>query len=102
MEVRVLHIEGCPSWEETGRRLRAALDAVGRHDVPITFTLLSAPEEARRVHFAGSPTILIDGGDLFPSDGRTNDLACRVYLTPTGLAGSPSQAQIEAALSAHA
>lgn len=101
MEVRVLHIEGCPSWEETGHRLRAALNAVGRQDVAITFTLLSSPEETRLVHFAGSPTILVDGRDLFPSDGRTSDLACRIYMTPTGFAGSPSQAQIEGALAAH-
>lgn len=101
MEIQVLHIEGCPSWEETSRRLRAALDSVGREDVPITFTLLRSATDTRRVHFAGSPTILVDGQDLFPSDGRTSDLACRVYLTPAGFAGSPTQAQLESALSAH-
>jgi hypothetical protein len=101
MKAEVLHIEDCPSWEEAGRRLRAALDFTGHRDVPITFTLLASATEAADVPFAGSPTILIDGEDLFPSDGRTSDLACRVYLTPTGLAGRPTQEQLQTALAAH-
>jgi hypothetical protein len=64
----------------------------------ITHTLIASPAAAAEVPFAGSPTILIDGADLFPSDGRTSDLACRVYLTPAGLAGQPTQEQIQAAL----
>jgi hypothetical protein len=39
--------------------------------------------------------------DLFPTDGRTSDLACRIYLTPNGMAGAPTQQQIEAALADH-
>lgn len=101
MEVEVLHIEECPSWEETGRRLRAALDSAGLRDVPIRFRLLRSAMQASRVPFAGSPTILVDGRDLFPSDGRTSNLACRVYMTPAGLAGSPTQAQLESSLTAH-
>ena len=101
MKAEVLHIEECPSWEQAGRSLRAALDSTGDRDVPITFRLVASPTEAARVPFAGSPTILIDGQDLFPSDGRTSDLACRVYLTPKGLAGRPTQEQLETALTAH-
>jgi hypothetical protein len=101
MKAELLHIEECPSWEEAGRSLRAALDSTGHRDVPITFTLVASATEAARVPFAGSPTILIDGQDLFPSDGRTSDLACRVYLTPKGLAGRPTQEQLETELTAH-
>ncbi|GAA1817360.1 hypothetical protein GCM10009749_29160 [Agromyces neolithicus] len=101
MRAEVLHIEECPSWHEAGRSLRAALDSIGHRDVPITFTLLASAMEASRVPFGGSPTILVDGKDLFPTDGRTSDLACRVYLTPNGLAGRPTQHQLETALAAH-
>ena len=101
MRAEVLHIEECPSWEEASRSLRAALDSTGHRDVPITFTLLASATEAAGVPFAGSPTILIDGQDVFPSDGRTSDLACRVYLTPKGLAGQPTQEQLETTLAAH-
>jgi hypothetical protein len=55
---------------------------------------------AARVPIAGSPTILVGGVDLFPANDRTTDLACRIYLTPGGLAGSPTQQRIEAVLAA--
>lgn len=98
MKVEILHIDECPSWEEAGRRLRAALDSTGHQDTAVTHTLVGSSAAAAEVLFAGSPTILVDGTDLFPSAGRTSDLACRVYLTPAGLAGRPTQEQLEAAL----
>ncbi len=98
MNVQLLHIDECPNWEETGVLLRNALDAVGRPDLAIDTVLLTTPEEAGRYAFAGSPTILIDGKDLFPSGGTTTDLACRVYNTGTRLAGSPTEEQITQAL----
>lgn len=100
MKAVILHIDECANWAEAGRSLRAALDATGHGAVAITYTLLDSPDEAEQVPFAGSPTILIDGADLFPSGGRTRDLACRVYLTPDGLAGRPTREQLERALAA--
>ena len=64
----------------------------------VAVELLATPEDTIGTAFAGSPTIEVDGTDLFPSDGATNDLACRVYRTPTGLAGLPTQEQIVEAL----
>ena len=54
--------------------------------------------EAVSSGFAGSPTILLDGQDLFPSQGNTADLACRVYLTERGFAGAPTVGQLERTL----
>ena len=76
MEVSVLHIDDCPNWVETGSRLRTALDGLGASEIPVDFTVLRTHEEAGAVPFAGSPTIVVDGTDLFPSDGQTTDLAC--------------------------
>jgi len=101
MEVQVLHIEGCPSSQAVARRLRAAMDAVGLQDAPITLRQLGSLAEIEGSQFAGSPTIVVDGRDLFPTDGKTTALACRVYPTPTGLAGSPTRAQLEDALRSH-
>lgn len=98
MKVELLHIVECPNWEETGVRLRAALDAVGQSTVDIDYELLQTPEEAARRPFAGSPTILIDGEDPFPSGGPISVLACRVYQTGTGLAGAPTTEQLTQAL----
>ncbi|MFD6816330.1 hypothetical protein ACFWCH_05415 [Microbacterium sp. NPDC060132] len=98
MTVEILHIAECPSWESAQARAREALTALGRTDVLVTTRLLRTPEEAAETPFAGSPTITINGTDIFPSDGRTSDLACRVYATPHGLKGTPTTEQITDAL----
>ena len=98
MKVELLHIVECPNWEEAGVRLRAALDAMGQPAVDIDYELLQTPDDAARRPFAGSPTILIDGEDPFPSGGPLTVLACRVYRTETGLAGAPTVEQLTAAL----
>jgi hypothetical protein len=60
--------------------------------------LVDAVEEAVRVGFLGSPTILIDGADPFAAPGVTPSLSCRVYRTDTGLAGAPIVEQLRAVL----
>lgn len=100
MELEVLHIEDCPNWREAGARAGRAVAQVGRPDIHVTYRLLRTPDEAGRTAFAGSPTLTLDGTDLFPSDGGTADLACRLYLTPQGLAGLPTEDQIVGALEA--
>lgn len=98
MKVEILHIDACPNWEEAGRRTAAALLATGHEHVPVVFRRLESPEDAAKVPFAGSPTIVVDGADLFPAATRIVDLACRVYSTPDGLAGVPTVGQLVDAL----
>jgi len=100
VQIEVLHINDCPSWREAGRRVRDALAFTGRDRDAIHFRLLESVEEAALVPFSGSPTILIDGADLFPGGERTSQLACRVYATPNGLSGTPTMEQIIDALDA--
>lgn len=98
MKVQLLYIEECPNWKETGALTNRAFETISIVDVPIEYVPIHTEAEAGAVPFAGSPTILIDGRDLFPSDGHTRALACRVYPTEHGLAGTPTQAQLEAAI----
>lgn len=98
MKVEILHIDECPNWLEAGHLMRSTLDESGLEDVRIEYRLLQTGQEAAQVPFAGSPTILINGVDAFPSDGRTSDLACRIYLTETGFAGLPTRKQLLEAL----
>jgi hypothetical protein len=100
MELEVLHIADCPNWREAGDRATRALTKCGRSDVQVTYRLLRTQGDAVDSAFAGSPTLVLDGADLFPSDGRTADLACRVYITPQGLTGLPTEDQIVDALEA--
>ena len=90
MEIELLHIEDCPNWRDTGDRIMQVLAQLGAPETLVRFTLLASPEEAERVPFAGSPTVLIDGVDAFPSDGQTRDLACRIYFVDGRFAASPS------------
>lgn len=102
MQVEVLHIDECPNWVAVGSRLRDALDAAGLTNVKVEYHLLSTPDDAAQVPFAGSPTILIDGEDAFPGGERTTELACRMYHTGISFAGLPSADQIAAAVRRYA
>ena len=65
MNVSLLYFEGCPSWHEADDRLRQALAITGHVDTTITYVLVSTPEEAERLQFRGSPTVLVDDVDPF-------------------------------------
>ena len=94
MDIEVLHVEECPGWKLAVERTREALDTSGRAGVRVRERAVRSDADAAATVFAGSPTIVVDGADLFPSDGRTASLACRVYWTDQGLAPAPTTAQI--------
>ena len=60
---------------------------------------METPEEAERLAFIGSPTILVDGRDPFASGNEPSALACRVFTTPDGRAGCPTVEQLVEVLS---
>jgi hypothetical protein len=98
VQVSVLYFAGCPNWEETGRRLRRALDLLGQAGTPVGFVQVETEAEAAEVDFHGSPTITVDGEDLFPGGGVPGAASCRVYSGFSGLAGVPEAADVVAAL----
>ncbi len=98
MRIEILHVEDCPNAAEAGERTRAALAAVGAKGREIAYRLITEPAQLEGLDFAGSPTILLDGTDLFPSDGATRDLACRVYVSHGRMAKLPADDEIAAAL----
>jgi hypothetical protein len=100
MKIQILRIDDCPNWQDAETHVREALAALNRTDIEVTVRLLETEEDAVSVAFAGSPTILIDGQDLFPSGGTTTELACRIYRTEHGFTGAPTTQQILDALSA--
>ena len=98
MNITLLHIDDCPSWVEAESRLVVALGAAGLPGSPVNVVTVMDAAHAVALNFAGSPTILVDGVDLFPDGARASDLACRIYRTPNGLAGLPTVEQIVDAL----
>ncbi|MGW3935216.1 hypothetical protein [Streptomyces sp. NBC_00024] len=100
MEIEVLVVPGCPNEQTVAEQLRRALDDIGLCETGFTTRVIADQTEAERDGFTGSPTILVDGRDLFTEPGRPPGLACRVYRTPQGLAGAPDAGQLRRALTA--
>lgn len=96
MDITLLYFEGCPTWELAEKRLSSI--AVDRDDINLTRHLVETAAEAERMGFHGSPSILIDGVDVFAEPGSTVGLSCRRYPTPTGYEGAPTLAQLKAVL----
>jgi hypothetical protein len=90
--VQVLYFDGCPSWQRAVDNLRAL-------GVEPELRRVEDPDDAKRLGFTGSPTILINGRDPFATGSEPIGMSCRVYATPTGFAGSPTEAQFREVLS---
>jgi hypothetical protein len=98
MKIEILHFDSCPTYRVTGETLRQVLAEEGL-EADIELVAVNSDEEARRLRFPGSPTIRVDGRDLFPMPEREDwRLVCRVYNTPEGLMGSPTAQMLKAAL----
>jgi len=95
--VELLYFDGCPNWRETERRLLTVLEQSGA-ETDLTYVQVDSPEDAERLGFRGSPTVLVDGRDPFASPEDPAGLSCRVFRTPDGLQGAPTVAQLREAL----
>jgi hypothetical protein len=90
MKVEVLYFDGCPTYKAAEKIMREVLEERGM-DAEVELVAVNTDEEACRLRFPGSPTLRVDGHDLFPTAEREDwRLGCRVYATPEGLRGSPT------------
>jgi hypothetical protein len=99
MKVELLYFDGCPSHAELLPRLRDLLDSEGIEE-EIQLRRVETPEDAESERFLGSPTVRIDGQDVDPTARDRTDfgLECRLYRTEEGLARTPPEGWIRAAL----
>jgi hypothetical protein len=98
VHVTLLYVDGCPNRQLADERLRALAD---EFDLQIGSRQVEGPDDAERLGFRGSPTILIDGRDPFAAGDEPVGLSCRIYRTPEGVAGAPTLEQLRAALTHH-
>lgn len=91
-------VADCPNEEPAADLLRQALDDIGQREMSFTTRVISEQAEAERTGFIGSPTVLVDGRDLFAEPGRQPGLTCRIYRTEGGLAGLPALGRLRQAL----
>ena len=96
MDITLLYFEDCPNWKVADERLSAI--AAERADIRLTRHLVETPAEAERTLFHGSPSILVDGVDVFAEPCSEVGLSCRRYLTPDGYEGAPTLEQLWAVL----
>jgi hypothetical protein len=86
MTVELLWWDGCPSHPETLADLERILREEGI-GAELRRVEIESDEQARREHFPGSPTIRVDGEDIFPlEESEPYSLTCRIYHLRNGRA----------------
>jgi hypothetical protein len=98
MDIELLVVEDCPHAPEAAALLRQALDDLELRDVAFRTTTITTEEQAAQRGFAGSPSFHVNGTDVFPLPGNPTALACRLYQTDSGRAGTPDLADLRSAL----
>ena len=98
MDITLLYFDDCPNWLVTDGHLTELTSEFP--EINVIRHIVDSPEEAERSRFRGSPSILIDGTDLFAEPDAPVGLSCRVYQTPAGMAGSPTIDQLRTAIAA--
>jgi hypothetical protein len=93
MEITIQHFNDCPNWLVAAEHVQRAVEDVDT-DVTVRLEIVNTPQRAEEARFRGSPTILIDGTDPFAEPDAPVGLSCRIYSTPSGMAGSPTTEQL--------
>jgi len=75
--IELLYFDGCPSWHDAWSALGTVLAEMGC-DVPVRLRDVTRMDPEELDGFAGSPTIRVDGADLFGYRGPML-MACRRY-----------------------
>jgi hypothetical protein len=75
--IEVRCFDGCPSWRDAWSALGTVLAEMGC-EVPVRLRDVTRMDREELVGFAGSPTIRVDGADLFGYRGPLV-MACRRY-----------------------
>ena len=99
IKLEILYFDGCPTYLEAEKTLREVLEEQGIAAEVELVAVNTDTAEAQELRFAGSPTIRVDGEDLFPVPERAEyALGCRMYATSEGLRGSPTATMLSEAL----
>ena len=94
MRVAIQYWEECPSHGEALARVRKVLEDENIH-VKIELVRVESEEQAQRLHFVGSPTILVNDVDIDPPTTSHYGLTCRAYRLEDGrISPLPSEQMI--------
>ena len=74
------YFDGCPHSQATLRNLDQVRVELGIPSDEIQVVLVRDPVEADRLNFAGSPTVLVDGVDIYSGQPPAEaSFSCRVF-----------------------
>lgn len=99
MKIQFLWWRDCPSHPKAWERLQNVLADI-RVETAVECVEVTTDEQAERLRFRGSPTILVDGNDIDPNASQLpSRLTCRLYFKEDGRPSPvPSKAMIKRAL----
>ena len=95
MQVTLRYFDDCPNWQNTESLLNRLSPEYG---FLLQRQRVATVEEAEQIGFRGSPTVLIDGLDPWAEPHVPVGMACRLYRSPGGLIGSPTEGMLRQAL----
>lgn len=79
LKIEVQYFTGCPNSKTMLERVREAIN-LASIEIDYKETLIETPEEADKVKFRGSPTLLINGIDFENlQEPENGNLSCRYY-----------------------
>lgn len=93
INIELLYFDDCPSWKNALDILEESLKKLGISQ-DVSLIPVETQEEAEENEFTGSPMIRIKGVDLFPTGQKNYALGCRVYQSPEGIKGWPTEEMI--------
>jgi hypothetical protein len=96
VNVTLLYFDDCPNWLVADEHLRELASEFP--EMVIERRIVDTVEDAESFLFRGSPSIIVDGVDLFAEPDDPVGLSCRMYQTPDGPAGSPTLQQLRSVL----
>lgn len=92
MRVELLYWDGDPNYMAARQRLVEVLTE-DAFETPIQMISVNSPADAELLAFPGSPTIRIDGDDIYPASGKPPGLRLRRY-PPDGDHDAPASESV--------
>jgi len=90
MRVELLYWDGDPNYMTARQRLVEVLTE-DAFETPIQMIAINSAADAELLEFPGSPTIRIDGTDIYPAGVGEIGIHVRPYPSDTNLDGTPSE-----------
>lgn len=92
LDIEFLYFDGCPSYKRAEELLDEALRETNV-EARVDKKTIESDEMAVAERFLGSPTIRINGVDVYPParDSADYALKCRLYRTDQGFLGWPTK-----------